>query len=98
VARKSNAGTKDYDAPASHSAYEADAAAEADEMHKGIASNFNAFKVEREDGALMGHRSPTMFAKSLFSFRRRHRDRRGRRDTAYAVALDSLVDLQELVC
>ena len=24
-----------------------------DEMRKGIASNFNAFKVEREDGALM---------------------------------------------
>ena len=25
-----------------------------DSMRKGIASNFNAFKVEREDGALMG--------------------------------------------
>jgi 4-carboxymuconolactone decarboxylase len=25
-----------------------------DAMRKGIASNFNAFKVEREDGALMG--------------------------------------------
>jgi hypothetical protein len=25
-----------------------------DDMRKGIASNFNTFKVEREDGALMG--------------------------------------------
>jgi 4-carboxymuconolactone decarboxylase len=29
-----------------------------DEMRKGIASNFNAFKVEREDGALMGPWNP----------------------------------------
>src|SRR6195256_5049197 len=29
-----------------------------DEMRKGIASNFNAFKVEREDGALMGPWTP----------------------------------------
>jgi 4-carboxymuconolactone decarboxylase len=28
------------------------------EMRKGIASNFNAFKVEREDGALMGPWNP----------------------------------------
>jgi hypothetical protein len=27
-------------------------------MRKGIASNFNAFKVEREDGALMGPWNP----------------------------------------
>ena len=25
-----------------------------DDMRKGIASNFNAFKVQRDDGALMG--------------------------------------------
>lgn len=29
-----------------------------DDMRKGIASNFNAFKVEREDGALMGPWNP----------------------------------------
>jgi 4-carboxymuconolactone decarboxylase len=29
-----------------------------DNMRKGIASNFNAFKVEREDGALMGPWNP----------------------------------------
>src|SRR6202045_1454952 len=29
-----------------------------DEMRKGIASNFNAFKAEREDGALMGPWNP----------------------------------------
>src|ERR1700728_1843999 len=29
-----------------------------DEMRKGIAGNFNAFKVEREDGALMGPWNP----------------------------------------
>ena len=29
-----------------------------DEMRKGIASNFNAFKVERDDGALMGPWNP----------------------------------------
>jgi len=29
-----------------------------DSMRKGIASNFNAFKVEREDGALMGPWNP----------------------------------------
>src|SRR5271154_6507149 len=29
-----------------------------DEMRKGIKSNFNAFKVEREDGALMGPWNP----------------------------------------
>src|SRR5258707_9578786 len=29
-----------------------------DAMRKGIASNFNAFKVEREDGALMGPWNP----------------------------------------
>src|SRR3984893_9795969 len=29
-----------------------------DEMRRGIASNFNAFKVEREDGALMGPWNP----------------------------------------
>jgi 4-carboxymuconolactone decarboxylase len=29
-----------------------------DEMRKGIASNFNAFEVEREDGALMGPWNP----------------------------------------
>ena len=29
-----------------------------DSMRKGIASNFNAFKVEREDGALMGPGTP----------------------------------------
>ncbi len=29
-----------------------------DEMRKGIASNFNAFKVEREDGALIGPWNP----------------------------------------
>jgi len=29
-----------------------------DEMRKGIATNFNAFKVEREDGALMGPWNP----------------------------------------
>jgi 4-carboxymuconolactone decarboxylase len=29
-----------------------------DEMRGGIASNFNAFKVEREDGALMGPWNP----------------------------------------
>src|SRR6202162_4443380 len=29
-----------------------------DEMRKGIASNFNAFKVVREDGALMGPWNP----------------------------------------
>src|SRR3954464_11297970 len=29
-----------------------------DEMRKGIARNFNAFKVEREDGALMGPWNP----------------------------------------
>ena len=29
-----------------------------DEMRKGIASNFNAFQVEREDGALMGPWNP----------------------------------------
>src|SRR3954468_15737712 len=29
-----------------------------DDMRKGIASNFNAFKVEREDGALMGPWKP----------------------------------------
>ncbi len=29
-----------------------------DKMRKGIASNFNAFKVEREDGALMGPWNP----------------------------------------
>jgi 4-carboxymuconolactone decarboxylase len=29
-----------------------------DEMRKGIASNFNAFKVERKDGALMGPWNP----------------------------------------
>jgi 4-carboxymuconolactone decarboxylase len=29
-----------------------------DEMRKGIASNFNAFKVERGDGALMGPWNP----------------------------------------
>jgi 4-carboxymuconolactone decarboxylase len=29
-----------------------------DEMRKGIPSNFNAFKVEREDGALMGPWNP----------------------------------------
>jgi hypothetical protein len=29
-----------------------------DEMRKGIASNFNAFKVEREDGALTGPWNP----------------------------------------
>jgi 4-carboxymuconolactone decarboxylase len=29
-----------------------------DEMRKGIASNFNAFKVEREDRALMGPWNP----------------------------------------
>src|SRR5215470_11136181 len=29
-----------------------------DQMRKGIASNFNAFKVEREDGALMGPWNP----------------------------------------
>src|SRR5580698_5008170 len=29
-----------------------------DEMRKGIASNFNAFKVQREDGALMGPWNP----------------------------------------
>src|SRR5258707_3356804 len=31
-----------------------------DEMRKGIASNFNAFKVEREDGALMGPWNPCL--------------------------------------
>lgn len=31
-----------------------------DEMRKGIASNFNAFKVEREDGALMGPWNPRL--------------------------------------
>src|SRR5580704_792534 len=29
-----------------------------DDMRKGIAGNFNAFKVEREDGALMGPWNP----------------------------------------
>src|ERR1700684_4325691 len=29
-----------------------------DEMRKGIASNFNAFKVERQDGALIGPWNP----------------------------------------
>src|SRR5476649_145828 len=29
-----------------------------DDMRKGIASNFNAFKVERDDGALMGPWNP----------------------------------------
>ena len=29
-----------------------------EEMRKNIASNFNAFKVEREDGALMGAVEP----------------------------------------
>jgi hypothetical protein len=33
-----------------------------DEMRKGIASNFNAFKVEREDGALMGPWNPSRLA------------------------------------
>ena len=36
-----------------------------DEMRKGIASNFNAFKVEREDGALMGPWNPWLHEPSF---------------------------------
>src|SRR6201988_5305476 len=36
-----------------------------DEMRKGIASNFNAFKVEREDGALMGPWNPWLHEPSI---------------------------------
>jgi 4-carboxymuconolactone decarboxylase len=36
-----------------------------DAMRKGIASNFNAFKVEREDGALMGPWNPWLHEPSI---------------------------------
>jgi 4-carboxymuconolactone decarboxylase len=36
-----------------------------DEMRKGIASNFNAFKVERNDGALMGPWNPWLHEPSI---------------------------------
>jgi alkylhydroperoxidase family enzyme len=36
-----------------------------DDMRKGIASNFNAFKVEREDGALMGPWNPWLHEPSI---------------------------------
>jgi alkylhydroperoxidase family enzyme len=36
-----------------------------DDMRKGIATNFNAFKVEREDGALMGPWNPWLHAPAI---------------------------------
>ena len=36
-----------------------------DAMRKGIASNFNAFKVEREDDALMGPWNPWLHEPAL---------------------------------
>lgn len=36
-----------------------------DDMRKGIASNFNAFKVERQDGALMGPWNPWLHEPSI---------------------------------
>jgi 4-carboxymuconolactone decarboxylase len=38
-----------------------------DEMRKGIASNFNAFKAEREDGALMGPWNPWLHEPAIGS-------------------------------
>jgi 4-carboxymuconolactone decarboxylase len=47
-----------------------------DEMRKGIASNFNAFKVEREDGALMGPWNPWLhepqIGKAIWNFTLAH--------------------------